>query len=283
MLTDRVRQLHQVVNASGDWIVLTSADSTIAFSSAAVGQILGYRPDQLIGLRFVDMADPQDSGIAASIVERLQAGQPVRVTYRMRHRDGHEVWVESIAYPPAPDDGVVIATRDVTEHHRIDERLRLAALHDPVTGLANRRHVDQELTAAVARADRLGEGLAVVFLDIDGFKKVNDDHGHAAGDMVLRQVSQRIKDNTRRGDVAGRFGGDEFIIICPFSLGDSGGPTREVERLRAALSAPYTLKGHAQVVHVSVGAVTWEPGMTAEQLLKQADKAMYAVKAARSR
>jgi len=279
-LTDRVRQLGQVVNASGDWFVLTNADGTIVFSSAAVRQILGYRPDQLVGLRFGDMADPQDAVSARSIIEGLRAGLSVRVTFRMRHRDGREVWVESIAHPPAPADGVVITTRDVTEHHRSDEKLRLAALHDPVTGLANRRHIDQELIAAVARAERLDEGLAVVFLDIDGFKKVNDDHGHATGDAVLRQVAQRISDNTRRGDVAGRFGGDEFIIICPFNLGDRSGPPLEVDRLRRALSAPYEMEGHSESVRVSVGAVTWQAGMTAEQLLQEADKAMYAVKAA---
>ena len=282
-VTDKARQLREVVDASGDWIVLTSPDSTIVFSSAAVVDLLGYRPDQLVGLRFVDMADPQDLASAKSILEGLRAGRMARVTYRMRHRDGREVWVESIACPPAPGEGVVIATRDVTEHHHSDERLRLAALHDPVTGLANRRHVDEELSAAVARAERLDEGLAVVFLDIDGFKGVNDDHGHAAGDAVLRQVAQRIKSNTRRGDVAGRFGGDEFIIICPFSLGDRSGPALEVERLRRTLSAPYEMEGHPEAVRVSVGAVTWEPGMGAEQLLKRADAAMYAVKAARDR
>lgn len=278
VLTDKVRQLGQVVNASGDWIVLTGPDGAIVFSSAAVRRILDYRPDQIVGLRFVDMADPQDAAAARSILDRLAAGQSVRVTYRMRHRDGREVWVESIAHPPAPGEGIVITSRDVTEHHRSDERLRLAALHDPVTGLANRRHVDQELNAAVARAERLGEGLAVVFLDIDGFKKVNDDYGHPAGDAVLRQVAQRIRANTRRGDVAGRFGGDEFIIVCPFSLGDERGPTLEVGRLRRVLSVPYELEGQSAKVSVSVGAVTWEPGMTAQQLLRQADAAMYSLK-----
>ncbi|WP_309225286.1 GGDEF domain-containing protein [Quadrisphaera sp. INWT6] len=168
-----------------------------------------------------------------------------------------------------------MAVEDVTEAHAAAEELRRAALHDPLTGLPNRALLAERLRAALA--EDAPDGVTVVFIDLDGFKPVNDTHGHAAGDLLLREVAARLREVVREEDVVARLGGDEFAIVCPGLL--EADATGLVERLQAAVARPVRLASGADVrVSASTGTATSSPGDDAERLLDEADHRMYAAK-----
>ncbi|MCA8977720.1 MAG: GGDEF domain-containing protein, partial [Planctomycetes bacterium] len=149
------------------------------------------------------------------------------------------------------------------------------ALIDPLTGLRNRRAMLEHLRFAVLRATRNKVSLGVMFIDLDGFKAVNDTRGHSAGDEVLRQVARRLQAKLRATDLCARIGGDEFtILIEDIETGDDLELVRQ--KVQRALSAPIDIDGHPQRVRASIGAAVFpEDGATAEALLQSADAAMY--------
>lgn len=168
----------------------------------------------------------------------------------------------------------------LAERRRLEERLRWAALHDTLTGLPNRRLLLERLADAIDRAQRgTGSPFAVVYLDLDGFKQVNDSLGHLAGDALLVNVAHRMRDQLTAGDVLARFGGDEFALLL--GGGDAGRADDTVERVCAAVAAPIRLGATLARVTASAGVALWRPGATADDLLREADLAMYTVKAAR--
>jgi diguanylate cyclase (GGDEF)-like protein len=169
-----------------------------------------------------------------------------------------------------------VAVEDVTEAHAAAEELRHAAQHDPLTGLPNRALLAERLRDALA-AEESPEGVTVVFVDLDGFKPVNDTHGHAAGDLLLREVAARLREVVREEDTVARLGGDEFALVCPGLL--EADATGLVERLRDAVARPVRLASGADVrVSASTGTATSSPGDDAERLLDEADHRMYAAK-----
>jgi len=172
----------------------------------------------------------------------------------------------------------VMAFRDVTAERENARRLREAALHDPLTGLANRALLMSRIEEALAPAREGADcPVGLVYLDLDGFKTVNDSRGHAEGDEVLQTVARRIRRSVRSGDTAARLGGDEFAVLCPGVQIDQ---LREVaERIRSGLTQPVTLdSGSYDELSVSVGMALSEPGTTAETLLQRADLLMYEAK-----
>ncbi len=165
---------------------------------------------------------------------------------------------------------------DITERMEFEQLMQHAALHDAVTGLANRRMLDDALVAAVARAGRSRRPVAVIFTDLDHFKALNDTFGHATGDHVLRVVAERLEHAARTGDLVARFGGDEFVtLVLDASVDQLDGA---VARIRDAVAQPISTAGAVHHVTASVGVAVWHPGMTAEELLVAADGAMYADK-----
>lgn len=173
--------------------------------------------------------------------------------------------------------GAVVALLDVTAQRALERRLRVAATHDVLTGLPDRGLLLERLDTALAGA---AEPVAVLFCDLDDFKAVNDVHGHAAADAVLREVAARLSATLREGDTAARLGGDEFALVCPGVLSEAQAAVL-VERLTAAVAAPVVVDGVPHQVGVSVGAVLSRPGSTADSLLTCADAAMYEAKSAR--
>ena len=180
-------------------------------------------------------------------------------------------------------DGIVT---DITDRARVEEQLaeahnRLAhlAYHDHLTGLANRTQFQQHLDVALARARRDGSAVAVLFIDLDGFKQINDDHGHAAGDAVQRAVGERLSTVTREGDVVARLGGDEFLMLA--SLGRAYQATLDGirERVRDELMRPVGVDGGRLEVAGSIGvAIFPRDAETADDLIRIADLAMYGAK-----
>jgi diguanylate cyclase (GGDEF)-like protein len=171
----------------------------------------------------------------------------------------------------------------VTEQRALQEQLAHQALHDPLTGLANRRLFFDRLDLARARARRSGGVLGVLFMDLDGFKAINDSLGHEAGDEVLVTVAGRLRAAMRAADTLARLGGDEFAVLCEDLTGRDD-LIRIAERLTKAVGEPFQVEGTPVSVGMSIGiAVAAQPSASPDELLRQADAAMYRAKSAGKR
>jgi diguanylate cyclase (GGDEF)-like protein len=213
---------------------------------------------------------------------RLQSGEAVQrfETVRLR-KDGSSIPVEITtgvlrSDDGRPDGGVAVLV-DVTERRLLEAQLRHAAFHDPLTGLPNRALFDDRLRAAFDRLGRGGGRLALLTLDLDGFKQVNDALGHAVGDELLVTVAQRLRDQLRDVDTVARLGGDEFVVLVE---ADADGLAEGLAgRLVSAIGAPVATSAGQQSITVSVGIARTGPHVTtAEQLLHASDLAMYSAK-----
>jgi len=156
--------------------------------------------------------------------------------------------------------------------------LEMVSRTDALTGLYNRRHLDEELTRRHAEASRHKESMSLLLLDIDHFKRVNDTHGHPAGDMVLREFARRLSNELRLGDIAGRWGGEEFLVILPRT--DSAGGLEVAQRIRAAIAAAPFIAGNARITITVSGGCFGGLGESTEQLLQCVDNGLYRAKAA---
>jgi diguanylate cyclase (GGDEF)-like protein/PAS domain S-box-containing protein len=259
----------------------------LAYMSPQVAGILGYRPDELVGdpELWPSRIHPDDRDAAlAAYAQHWRTGEPLRAEYRMLARDGSEVWVRDEAFA-LPDDesghqvsqGLLI---DTTDRKRLESQLIHDALHDPLTGLANRVLLRDHLERALARQGRSpGMVAALLFVDLDDFKRVNDSYGHAAGDQILVTVAERLIGAVRADDVVGRQSGDEFAVVLG-RVGSVNEAIRAAERILRELRRPVQLGASSIVVGGSIGiALAVEPDFTAEEILTRADAAMYVAKA----
>jgi diguanylate cyclase (GGDEF)-like protein/PAS domain S-box-containing protein len=260
----------------------------LAYMSPQVAGILGYVPGDLIGdpELWPSRIHPDDRAAAiAAYEEHWRSGEPLCAEYRMLARDGAEVWVRDEAYAMADDtqsgrrvsQGLLV---DVTDRKRLESRLIHDALHDPLTGLANRVLLRDHVERALARLGRTGGTVALLFVDLDDFKRVNDSYGHAAGDEILVEVARRLVAAVRADDVVGRQHGDEFAVLLGHVRNDDEA-IASAERILGELRRPIQLGARSVVVGGSIGiAIATRRDATAEELLTQADAAMYAAKAA---
>jgi diguanylate cyclase (GGDEF)-like protein/PAS domain S-box-containing protein len=258
----------------------------LAYMSPQITGILGYQPNDLVDdpELWPSRIHPEDRAAAiAAYEEHWRSGQPLRAEYRMLTRDGTEVWVRDEAYAMADDtqsgrrmsQGLLV---DITDHKRLESKLIHDALHDPLTGLANRVLLRDHLERALARLGRSHGSVALLFVDLDDFKRVNDSYGHAAGDQILAQVAHRLTDAVRADDVVGRQSGDEFAILLN-QVRNEAEAIASAERILGELRRPILLGARSVVVGGSVGiALTADQETTAEELITQADAAMYAAK-----
>ncbi|MGZ4807344.1 MAG: diguanylate cyclase, partial [Ilumatobacteraceae bacterium] len=248
------------------------------YMSPSVEHVLGYPPSYFLE-DFTRMLDILDEAGTTAVARALNGEQILgRFDFRFRHADGSIVVGETRT--TAIRGGLQGVSRDVTELRRLQDSMSALALHDPLTGLANRRLFIELLEADLARTERNGLALAVAFLDLDGFKKVNDAHGHDAGDLVLCETARRLQATVRGADTVARVGGDEFVIV--YEPNDSNSDTL-VRRLDRALSKPIKITASTVVsCPASIGvAVTSTVGYNGVELLAAADEAMYEVKRAR--
>ncbi|MGZ4738769.1 MAG: diguanylate cyclase [Ilumatobacteraceae bacterium] len=248
------------------------------YMSPSVEHVLGYPPSYFLE-DFTRMLDILDEAGTTAVARALNGEQILgRFDFRFRHADGSIVVGETRT--TAIRGGLQGVSRDVTELRRLQDSMSALALHDPLTGLANRRLFIELLEADLARTERNGLALAVAFLDLDGFKKVNDAHGHDAGDLVLCETARRLQATVRGADSVARVGGDEFVIV--YEPNDSNSDNL-VRRLDRALSKPIKITASTVVsCPASIGvAVTSTVGYNGVGLLAAADEAMYEVKRAR--
>jgi diguanylate cyclase (GGDEF)-like protein/PAS domain S-box-containing protein len=262
-----------------DIVTVIDTDGRMIFTSPSSAAILGFEPGMLVGQSVFELVHPDDQ---ASMRERLQSiltdpAGVLRLQCRVRASTGHYRWFDFTASNQMANpalNGVVINARDVSENRAFQERLAHEAQHDPLTGLPNRRRMQDALGSSLRR-----DPVAVLFVDLDGFKPVNDQFGHEAGDELLRQVAERLSGCIRAGDVLSRVGGDEFVVLMPGVLGP-GDVEAMANRVRMVVEMPFRIAGQHVTIGASVGVHLAGPAEDPDSALRAADHAMYEIKRA---
>ncbi|MBW4077001.1 MAG: EAL domain-containing protein [Acidobacteria bacterium] len=246
--------------------------------------MIGRTRDELVGLDSTAYTHPEDLGITEATHDRLTSGEVSQARYvkRYLHKDGRVVVVEVFKAPARDAVGntlyYVLSQRDITEERALTEQLSHQALHDPLTGLANRALFDDRLSQALARAARFGDLGAVLLLDLDDFKGVNDTYGHVVGDQLLRSVVQRLEEITRTSDTLCRFGGDEFLYLAE-ALDSPDQAHQLAQRVLRTFAQPFAVAGTFLQLGVSIGIVLWDgPGTSTTEVIQNADIALYEAK-----
>ena len=271
-----------VAENSADTLIRGSMDGIRRYVSPSIRSLLGYEATELVGRRASDITHPEDVGAFGRKMLAMRAGEVDSFTteHRMRHKDGSWVWIEAFVRVTRDTgtgerDGYVVSVRDTSRRKELEKQLVHNASHDPLTGLPNRALLYQRLAERIARATPF----ALLCIDLDGFKQVNDQLGHSAGDIVLTTVAKRLVAGVRTGDTVARRGGDEFVVIlCDAPLPESA--IALGRRLIDTASAPMTVGDWTGAVGLSVGIAIGGAADDAEELLLVADRAMYEAKAA---
>nr|WP_240895145.1 EAL domain-containing protein [Kineococcus siccus] len=276
----------------GMMMVAVTGDAlgTVLRVNGSMTRLLGYAEMDLLGRHVADFTHPDDLALTAERLALHRDGDVVQdgLEKRYVHADGSIVWVRlstTVVHPHDWEPYSLALLEDITARKAAEAALTHQALHDPLTGLANRALFSDRLQHALAAATRSGERVGVLYLDLDGFKAVNDAAGHAAGDELLRCVAGRLTDCLRPGDTLGRLGGDEFAVVCP-GVDPPAGLLRVAERILEALAAPIELAAGTFGVGASIGAGVAElepgddPAAAAAGVVAAADEAMYSAKRA---
>ena len=271
----------QVLTESAmDIVTVLNADGVITYQSPSVRHLLGVDPLQMVGRSQYDFVHQDDVALMrirfAELVQNGFIDKPFE--FRVQARDGSWRVMESMGKScldvPAVR-GIVVNTRDVTERRAIEQRVAHLAYHDALTGLPNRSLMQDRISSAIARSERSTKKFAVMFIDIDNFKNINDSLGHDAGDDLLRRVAHRLTESVRTHDTIARQGGDEFIVLLDELEGHQGA-TRVAQKILQSLRATFKVNGADQHVSGSIGiAVYPDDGADASTLLKNADTAMF--------
>lgn len=254
----------------------------------ALCETLGYPEEELLSRTLPNITHPEDLEADLYQTDRLLSGE--LSTYRMEIRyvrkDGQTVWALLSVSAVHGEDGevlyLILQIQDITERKALEEKLAHLAYHDPLTGLPNRTLLEERIAHAFDRTERTGSPVAILYLDLDGFKAVNDSLGHEAGDLLLVELARRIALHSRPTDTVARLGGDEFCVLMEDFRG-ADEAARVAARLREHLTAPFEVRGAPVSVGVSIGIAAKEAhdeGRTARQLLCEADAEMYRKKKA---
>ena len=287
-LTGEVRhseaRFRSLVQNSRDIFAVLDTNGVVTYESAAIRHVLGYEAGR-VGRSLLEFVHPGDAkwarGILADVVAR--PGSQRNAEPRVRHADGSwrvmEWTLTNLLDDPAIG-GVVLNSRDISERKALEEQLSHQALHDPLTGLANRALFADRVEHALARRDGRHKGVAVLFLDLDDFRTVNDSLGHEIGDRLLVGVAERLRAVLRPADTVAHMGGDEFAILVDEPV-TAEAPAGVAERVLDAVREPLVLDRRAVTIQTSIG-IAWTNGrrVSATDLLRDAEVAMYAAKRA---
>ncbi|MDB5028201.1 MAG: putative signaling protein [Candidatus Eremiobacteraeota bacterium] len=287
-LRDSEARYRLLADRAADMIVCTRPDRTRSYVSPSSQRLLGFSPAELTDIDFANYLHPDDrKRVEAEYARFLLRGGSETHTYRLRHKNGNYVWVEAhwesttdaaLANGAAPDNGIVVSiVRDISERKEAESRIASMACHDALTGLPNRVLLRERLDEARAFVER-GGSAAVLSVDLDNFKSVNDTFGHAVGDALLQGVAERLLRCVRQNDTVARLGGDEFVVVM-LGLDNREEVARRGQSIVDLLSERYDVDGHQLFVSASVG-VTTSPrdGIRPDQLLTNADVALYCAK-----
>jgi diguanylate cyclase (GGDEF)-like protein/PAS domain S-box-containing protein len=283
-LSDSEARFRSLVQHAGDVVMVVDDRLQFSYLSPSVFRLLGYRSDELTGRALEKLFHVSDARHAVRLISAGRSkDRETPIELRMRHASGRWISVETtitdLRHDPAVR-GVVLNGRDIADRKALEHELRYKALHDLLTGLANRSLFIERLAATLDHLDASTKA-AVIFIDLDDFKTVNDGMGHQLGDAVLIEVADRLRRCVRPGDLAARLGGDEFAVLIEGVAGKRDA-RRLGERILAALSEPVTLEGRELRMGASLGialtGATKDKDGTVKGLLRDADQAMYGAK-----
>ncbi|MBA2252449.1 MAG: EAL domain-containing protein [Nitrospirales bacterium] len=272
-----------IYESSKDAIVYVSLEGQQQDVNESMVKLTGYSKDELLTMAYQELTAQEYCRQEVEAIQAvLSAGQPVEYEKEIIRRDGSRVPIVLSAFVvKAGDDipiGLGMILKDVTERKRAEREIIELAYHDALTGLPNRRLFYDRLKLALCPAARTRKPLAVLVLDLDGFKTVNDTLGHAKGDLVLQWVAERLKASIRSGDTVARSGGDEFIILLP-ELSEPGDAERIAQKLLGAFRPSFLLEGQEFPITASMGLSIYpRDGMDPDGLARNADAAMYRAK-----
>ena len=286
----KLRKLSQAVEQSPESIVITNMDAEIEYVNAAFVQKTGYTREEAIGKnpRILNSGKTPPETFA-SLWDTVARGLPWNGEFHNRRKDGSEYIEHAVIAPLREADGsithYVAVKEDITARKVAEDEINTLAFYDPLTGLPNRRLLIDRLTQALASCTRSKRECALLFIDLDNFKTLNDTLGHDIGDMLLKQVAQRLSSCVRHSDSVARLGGDEFVVMLEDLSENSPEAAAQAkivgEKILAMLNQPYQLASYAHHSTPSIGVTLFSNRQdTSDDLLKQADLAMYQAKAA---
>ena len=275
--------LAAIVESSNDAIIGKTLGGNVLSWNRAAERIYGYSAAEMMGRSISIVVPPEYMEELREILDSVSRGGHIRhhETERIR-KDGTRIHVSLTISPIRDEHGTILGasaiSRDITERKRTEERLRHLAQHDALTGLPNRMLCYDRVGQAILRARRDGDQVAVLFLDLDGFKQINDTQGHEIGDEILRTVARRLQHCLREGDTVARLGGDEFVICLP-ALKEGNAAASIADKVLEALCAPIGIGGNQLQVTCSIGISLYpRDGEDTQALLRAADMAMYHAK-----
>lgn len=263
----------------------TDIDGRITKINTKLCDILGYEEDELLGMRFPQLTHPEDRADAHVMTSRVLDGELESYSKerRYQHKEGHVIWTNatvSCLREGQTRNGLIVVLEDISSRKHMEDELVRMAGHDALTGLPNRVLLQDRLGKALARARRQQQQVAVMYLDLDRFKHINDSQGHAAGDAMLLEAGQRLTNAVRETDTVSRLGGDEFVVVLE-GIDDNRTVTARAQGILRALATPFTYKDRELYTAASIGIALYpKDGADTDSLLKHADSAMYQAKEA---
>jgi diguanylate cyclase (GGDEF)-like protein/PAS domain S-box-containing protein len=276
-------QLRMGIENAAVGILMVDQDRRVTMANPAMRTLLGRTDDQLVGASLHELLHPEDAANATARLAALTRGEvdSYRAERRYVRTDGSIIWALVNVAVVRDDKGAAqtffAQAQDITDRKVMEDALEHLAVHDALTQLPNRALLADRVEHALEQVERRGGDVAVLFVDIDGFKFVNDGMGHRAGDELLTVVAERLRGAVRPSDTVARFGGDEFVVVCE-QLAGPWEATRVGERIARAVEQPMTIDGREVVVTASIGVAIAGAGATADALLRDADTAMYRAK-----
>lgn len=277
--------LAEIIDHAGEGIVVYDRELRYVLWNRFMEEISGMRAADVLGHSALELFPHIREQQVDELLTRALGGETVAspdIHYYVP-QTGRQGWMSGVYRPHADTGGNIVGVigliRDITERKTAEQQIEYQAYHDALTGLANRRLFHEHLSLALALAGRYERLVAVLFLDLDHFKLINDSLGHSVGDALLKQVARRLKDTVHEGDTVARVGGDEFTIVIQ-ELGRREHLASIAQKVLRTIEDPFDVNGHRLYITTSIGITIFpDDGADAEELLKNADMAMYRAKA----
>lgn len=277
-----LREIAVALENAVEGIARLDAEGRYSTVNKAYADIIGSTPEDLIGAEWSITVHPDDLGLAKAAYQRMRASGKSEVEVRGLRKNGSVFYKHIVMVGTYDEQNKLIGhycfMHDITQRKQAEARLEHLALYDPLTGLPNRKLLDDRLQQVLSEADREGHMVALLFIDLDHFKHINDSFGHGMGDRLLRAVADRFSAGLRAGDTIARLGGDEFAVVLP-NIRHVDEVAGIVRKIQALLDAPFTVDGRDMHVSASIGITLYplDEG-DAESLIRNADTAMYHAK-----
>lgn len=283
-LRSEVKRYRTLLDNSSDAIFSFDRDGQYLYVNNIFAKtVCGKKPDYIIGKKIGDIFPKEEAEKRYAVVKWVfENGESKNIEVRVPSPNGdsyHLTTVKPIFDEQRNVTSVICISKEITERKLMEIKLKRSAHYDHLTDLANRILFSDHANYAIKQAERLKTKLALLYIDLDKFKSVNDTHGHEIGDLLLKAVAKRIQDCLRKSDTAGRIGGDEFVVLLP-KIGNQEDTLKVAEKIRFALNKPFELPGYLTIqISSSIGiAIYPEHGCDEIQLSKNADRAMYVAK-----